>query len=39
MSRYAQESCAWISYCSATDKQQSIAAGVVPQSSCSFSPI
>lgn len=29
----------WMSYCSATAKQLSIAAGVVPQSSWSFSPI
>ncbi len=28
----------WTSNCSATPRQQSIAAGVVPQSSCSFSP-
>lgn len=26
------------SYCSATARQQSMAAGVVPQSSCSFKP-
>mmetsp|Transcript_28812 Transcript_28812/g.48381 ORF Transcript_28812/g.48381 Transcript_28812/m.48381 type:complete len:265 (-) Transcript_28812:1357-2151(-) len=28
----------WMSYCSATVRQASMAAGVVPQSSCSFSP-
>lgn len=35
--RYKRET--WMSYCSPTVKQLSIAAGVVPQSSWSFSPI
>jgi len=33
------QSVTWISKSSATDKQQSIAAGVLPQSSCNFKPI
>lgn len=36
---FKRQKSAWMSYFSATAKQLSIAAGVHPQSSCSFSPI